>query len=443
MVSKQINDKNFIRMSYARAMRSANLTNTSANYTWNRENLPMPKVINYVGNREADIMHIDNFEVGYRIRPTESLLIDAEAFYSISTDFGALQSQSSMLYLTNTQMDNFISSLYAAWQNNTVSEYVADNLGEINETFGSRAVIQYQNLPYKTHQMGLTISADWIISPKLIAKFNVNGQYTYIDKYYKYNQAEAIAQQLSDSRAKCLESLIGYDGTTINSSASLVNEFTSDLTHYRNAGFDYEQYAKDAIMPVENLETMQLAGDADAAMLYKMAYERAELEGFNILYGQPNVPKFQNESGFAWFDPSTISLDEYLATYYAIKYGIRNDGNNYYFATQDYQQTLTENKHKHKATPSFYGSVSMVYKPLTTLDASIVCNFMSEREYETMYGTQTLDARFTADLKIGYHPTTNFEIYVRGKNLFNTTKQEFVYGDKIGGRYSVGVFINL
>ena len=442
IVNKQINDKNFLRISYARAMRSANLTNTSANYTWHRDNLPLPKVINYVGNEDADIMHIDNFELGYRLRPTDALLIDIEAFYSRSTDFGALQSQSSMLYLTSAQMDNFISNLTTAWAANSIADFMSDNLGALNENFGSKAIIQYQNLPYKTHQMGLTASADWIISPKLIAKINLNVQQTYIDEYYKYNQAEAIASQLDLSRAKTLESLIGYNGQTLNTEASFVSEFTNDLSSYRNAGNNYEQYAHDAIMMIENLEQMQLIDDKDASQLYKMAYERAVFEGFNILYGQPNVPKFQNESGFAWFDPTTISLNEYLAAYYAIKYDIRNDGENYYFATQAYKHAPTRNKHKHKATPSVYGSVNVIYKPIQKVDASVVCNFMSSREYETLYGTQKLDGRFTADLKIGYHPTSYFEIYLRGKNLFNTEKQEFVYGDKIGGTYSVGVFVN-
>lgn len=442
VVSKQLNN-HFLRASYARAMRSANLTNTSANYTWNRENLPLPKVINYIGNEDARIMKIDNFELGYRVRPSDALLIDLEAFYSISKDFGALQSQSSMLYLTSAQMDNFVDDLTSAWANGTVGNFISNNLGALNEKFGSKAIIQYQNLPYEIHQMGLTVTADWIISRKLIAKFNINGQYTYIDNYYKYNQAEAIASQLDQSRAKTLESLIGYNGTSIDNSSSFVNEFTNDLTSYRNAGFNYKQYAQDAIMLIEKLESMQLVDDKDAAQLYKMAYERAELEGFNILYGQPNVPKFQNESGFAWFDPSTITHNEYLAAYYAIKYDIRNDGKNYYFATQSYKQSQTENKHKHKATPSFYGSVNFIYKPINSVETSLVCNFMSEREYETMYGTQMLDARFTADLKIGYHPTNSVEIYLRGKNLFNTNKQEFVYGDKIGGSYSIGMFINL
>ena len=442
VASKQLNHNNFVRVSYARAMRSANLTNTSANYTWNRENLPLPKVVNYVGNEDADIMHIDNFELGYRLRPAENLLIDIEAFYSLSKDFGALQSQSSMLYLTSAQMDGFVSDLTAAWANNTVANFVGENLGSINENFGSKAIIQYQNLPYETHQVGLTVSADWIISPKLIAKINLNGQQTYIDNYYKYNQAEAIASQLDLSRAKTLESLIGYNGSGVNSTASFVSEFTNDLSSYRTAGKNYSQYAQDAIMMIENLEQMQLVDDKDAAQLYKMAYERAVFEGFNILYGQPNVPKFSNESGFAWFDPSTISVNEYLAAYYAIKYDIRNDGENYYFATQAYKHELTENKHKHKATPSFYGSVNLIYKPISKLESSLVCNFMSKREYETLYGKQTLDARFTADLKIGYHFTEAFELFFKGKNIFNTEKQEFVYGDKIGGTYSFGAFVN-
>ena len=42
-------------------------------------------------------------------------------------------------------------------------------------------------------------------------------------------------------------------------------------------------------------------------------------------------------------------------------------------------------------------------------------------------------------MKIAYRPADEFEVFFNANNLFNDNKREFVYGDKVGGRYSVGV----
>ena len=64
---------------------------------------------------------------------------------------------------------------------------------------------------------------------------------------------------------------------------------------------------------------------------------------------------------------------------------------------------------------------------------------MAKREYTTKYGTVELDDRFTVNLKLGYKPTDDFEVFFNAHNLFNTKDREFAYGDEIGGLYTVGI----
>lgn len=450
--SKLINSDNFVRLSYSRAMRSANLTNTSANYTWDRETLPQPQAVLYIGNEEADIMHIDNFELGYRMRPSDRILIDAEMFYSKSSDYGALHSQSSRIFLENDQLTTFITNLVMAWseqmkaqtagqQSTALDAFIKSEIGNVNEKFGSQATIQYQNLPYEVHQGGITLGIDWIISPKVIAKINLNGQQTFINNYYSYNQNSSIREQLATSRYTTLANLIGYDHESKTfSDNSFVREFVADLTTCALEGRDYIKYAQDAKHHVPNLANIQMANDKDGVEIYKMAYERATIEGFNILYGMENVPLFELD-GYesAWFDPADIKTNHYLAAYYGLKYDIRSDGNVYYFATQPYKRPELSNKHKHKATPSFYGSIGLVYKPVKQLEVATNMSFIGKREYETMYGFVELDAKFNADLKVSYSPMSNISFYFNGQNIFNNTKVASPYGDKTQGTYMAGV----
>ncbi len=454
--SKLINKNNFIRLSYSRAMRSANLTNTSANYTWDRETLPLPEKVLYIGNEDANIMHIDSYEFGYRMRPSDRILIDAELFYSKSTDYGALHSQSSRLYMEENQLKDFVSDLVGAWgeqfqaqmagqQSNALDNFIRSEIGNVNETFGSQAIIQYQNLPYEVHQGGITLGIDWIISPKLIAKINLNAQQTYINNYYSYNQNQSIREQLTTSRYGTLGNLIGYDPTTKTfSDNSFVREFIADLTSCALEGRDYVKYAQDALCHVPNLTSFQMANDKEGVELYKMAYERATIEGFNILYGMENVPQFElNGYESAWFNPADIKTNQYLAAYYGLKYDIRSDGKTYYFATQPYQRPQLTNKHKHKATPSFYGSLGLVYKPMKQLEIATNLSFMGKREYETMYGFVELDAKFNADLKVSYSPAAGMEVFFNGQNILNNTSVSSPYADKAKGTYMIGASFEL
>lgn len=454
--SKFITKDNFVRLSYSRAMRSANLTNTSANYTWDRETLPMPEKVLYIGNEDANIMHIDNYELGYRLRPSDRILIDAEFFYSKSSDYGALHSQSSRLYLEDGQLASFIMGLVSAWgeqyqaqmagqQSEAIDAFIKSEVGNVNENFGSQAIIQYQNLPYKVHQGGLTVGIDWIINSKLIAKINLNTQQTIINKYYSYNQNQSIKEQLAASRYSTLSNLIGYDHNTKTfSDNSFIREFVADLTSCALDGRDYIKYAQDARYHISNLTSLQMADDKEAVELYKMAYERATIEGFNILYGMENVPLFELD-GYesAWFDPKDIKTNHYLAAYYGLKYDIRSDGKTYYFATQPYQRPQLKDKHKHKATPSIYGSLGLVYKPMKQLEVATNLSFVGKREYETMYGAVSLDAKFNADLKISYAPVTGVELFINGMNIFNNTSIAAPYGDKTKGTYMIGASFEL
>ncbi|MBO7476328.1 MAG: TonB-dependent receptor, partial [Salinivirgaceae bacterium] len=99
--------------------------------------------------------------------------------------------------------------------------------------------------------------------------------------------------------------------------------------------------------------------------------------------------------------------------------------------------------HKHKATPSVYGMVGLIYKPTPKIDIAAYGNYLGKRTYETKYNmgdnAVELKDRFTVSLKAAYKPADGIEVYLNAHNLFNNEQREFAYGDKIGGIYSVGV----
>ena len=420
----QLNSKNFIRFVFGRGIRSANLVNTSVGYMWSREKMSLPREMYFQGKRDGNIVHADNYEIGYRIQPTPALLIDAEAFYSYSKGYGALSAANSEELVNISD----IVSIYSA-----VEDYDLENRNDvmtlmstlpqiaIDCNFISRNYIEYQDLPYKVHQLGIGANIDWIITPKLVAKLNANVQRTWIDNYYPYSLLDNIAYQLQ---------------SCVTSALTLFPEAIGTMKGYDYAGGGVYTKSQTTRTLTDFVRDIQIPA---AAAQYRDMYDamsEAEKNAFTQKLRQ------------GWLDGNdvvTIDGVEYqtpLTLYYALKYNVDVLGSDLLLGESQSVTPTIVNKHKHKATPSIYGMFGLVYKPLKTLNVSAYGNFIGKRNYQTIFGEQQLDPRFTLNLKVGYKPVDGCEVFVNANNLFNKKKQEFVFSDEIGGIYTVGVNFN-
>lgn len=407
-----INADNFVRIGYGRSFRSAILANTSSNFNWSRDNGALPRYIQFLGNEDAPLMHIDNFEVGYRWKPTPKLLLDAEAFYSRSTDYGELKSYQSNVALKN---DDLKSAMLTA-----IGSYTGDNAMEVMQALATniqsglitKSYIRYDEVPFVVNQYGIGLNIDWIISPKLIAKVNANIQRTIIDNYYQYSQAEMIAAQLTASAKAVADDQVGL--------APLLKDVIQGALTTAATGGDAVQYVHDA----------GDSSDVDAVLgsYNSMSHEQQQA------YQQSLLSAYQSGQ-------SIDGVSNPLGLYYALKYNLRYNEENeeYYLGTSVAEPYSTEDNYRHKAAPSVYGMVGLIYKPTTKWNLSAFANLIGKREYTTLFGTQKVDPRCTVNLKVGYKPTDACEVYFSAHNLFNTNEREFIYTDKIGGVYTVGV----
>ena len=380
--SYSINDNNFVRLVYGRANRGTNMVNTAANYSWTRTNMVYPNKLRFSSNEDADLVKIDNIEVGYRWKPSKNVLVDFEAFYSMSDNYGSLMAESGSL---DVRMETLVSTL--AYMKNTADTYI-ERLGGIEATravleanpamftnvlsrmisggtldvasmLSPYASIKYNTLPYDVKQMGISVNVDYIISSKLIAKLNANIQKTTIDNYYKYSQSSDILKMLTTAQTLA----------------------TSDIAT--------------AFVGIMND--------------YVANYEEA-----NAIH----------TSGDKYFGPY------YNPDKYAVELG--------HTVVEDHSSE-TEDGFEHKATPSLYGMLGLIYKPVQQLEVSAFANFIGKRTYTTKYGSDELGNRCTVNMKLGYKPVDKLEVFFNAHNLLNTKKREFSNCDEIGGIYTVGV----
>lgn len=421
-----INNNNFIRLVYGHANRGANLVNTNANYQWLRTNMQPYRMV-FVGNKESDLLKTDNIELGYRWKPVPSVLVDAELFYSRSQNFGALMSNETMITAESSKVYNtfaaLIPQLFAAYNQmveaGIPTEQIYANLAGIGAgaahqlPLETRAYIKYDNLPYVANQYGLSLNLDWIISSKLIAKVNANVQQTRIDDYYQYSQTNQIKTQLAAAQAIATSNLYGQGQG---------NNMVSDL-----------------------MTTVLQYGGSDPHALMNSILQYVPSETYRQQIGWSTMSPAEKENVTNKLYQAGITGGQYdgvknpLAMYYSLKYDVLMSGNTLYFGNSSAEPYTLSSNHKHKATPTVFGMVGLIYKPIDALTVSAFGNYTGKRTYDTTAGSETLNDRFTVNMKIGYNPIKNFEVFVNAHNLFNTEKQEFVYCDKIGGLYTVGV----
>lgn len=357
-LSYEFNKHNFLRLSYSRGMRSAIFLNSSCSYAWNRN--MMPDQISFLGNPDEDLMKIDNFELGYRLRASSSFIIDFEAFYSHSDDYGELMSAKSSASLNAAPFRQDPSKLMGLNADNILSAIIPYTQ--------TSAIVQYGALPFDVYQTGASVAVDWAVAKSLMMKANLNYQQTKIDGYFAYDQGSAINEQLSESITRLATSF-----------GAIAQAFATDMSN-------------------------QMQGKEEPSVL---------------------VPTVQQ----------------------LLAQGVLNgaDMDNFVISTESSNYTIPtlEDNHKHKTTPSFYGSLGLLYRPMSAINVASTLNFLGKREYTTIYGVDKLSPRFTVDMKVGYRPTEGIEFFLNARNLFNNHKREMCYMDRVGGVYTVGLNVSL
>lgn len=452
----RINNDNFVRFVYGRANRGATFINSSTDFHSIRTNMT-PETMVFTGVPNYELVSIDNFEVGYRVKPTRNILIDAEAYYSRSKGYNSLMSLESTMIM---QPEHLMSAIETGLNGLGTAQFMLEN-GLVNQeaymgmlmgafqssaeviynNMASRSYIQVQPLPYVVKQMGVGMNVDWIISSNLIAKLNANIQKTTIDKYYVYSQSMQISRQIRDTKlwsVKKVMSDVDENGNPVpfglTSDALLtINEIANKLS----ADIPMEQrymMAASELMGETPLDDYLALNDCFS----KSPEEQNALCTAMKTYALTGV----DDSNYNFSDKSSrYYVERPMCMYYALKYQMKYkpESDEYFFGSQSADKAPLENGHKHKATPSIFGTIGLIFKPVKEIEISSFVNFTGKREYATMYGTKTIDNNWNLNFKFGYKPVQGFEIFVNAHNLTNPKKQEFPYADKIGGLYTVGV----
>ncbi len=99
-----------------------------------------------------------------------------------------------------------------------------------------------------------------------------------------------------------------------------------------------------------------------------------------------------------------------------------------------YQNTETQekgssDKEEHKNTPHFYGGAIFTANPLDKLTFNANMYYTSSQTFEHLLGTTKVESNTLVNAKIDYKIASKASVFVNGRNLLNTNKEQFGFGD--------------
>ena len=169
IVSYNMNEKHNFRFVSSRANRSPFLVDSYANYLWVRDGRPSPGYVLFQGQENLDLLTMDMFEFGYRVKPIKPLQIDVEAFYTKAENYGAL-------YPDSVNLNGAQISADRPWVR-----------------------MKFSNIDLISKEMGITASISWVAKENLVLKLFGTYQISKLENVIPYTQDETIQLMLEEA----------------------------------------------------------------------------------------------------------------------------------------------------------------------------------------------------------------------------------------------------
>lgn len=422
VASYNLNNKHMIRGVVSRANRGPFMVESYSNYLWDREGVrPMPLKMKFSGNKEQKLANMTMFELGYRIRPVRNLLVEVEAFSTITKDFGCLLPESMTAFV---HVDSMVANV---------------NLPQVGTVFTTKqpapapaipnAVdLKYQNIDVEARQTGVTLNLEWVATEKLIFKAFGTFQKTQLKNHVCYNNSTIITDMTTLAAVNASQGK-GVVGQGIDN--YFVTPFKAGVQQQLDAG-GMQQIEAGVTQQILIGQMMQTGLSQEQAMAQVKQMAEAQSDGWKTAAAQVHALAEQAEIEATGI-PSAIAEQQFDAEVYD-----QTLQNLQGMGLVQYDGRYKKETIDHKATPSFFGGFSLNYTPIEKLNIYASGNFYSKQTYKTSNGTFEVDPKFTMNCKISYKVWKDNAVFVSARNAFGDKKREFAWMDETKGYYLLG-----
>ena len=119
------------------------------------------------------------------------------------------------------------------------------------------------------------------------------------------------------------------------------------------------------------------------------------------------------------------------------------------FAIPALDPSLTYSSSTHKNTPSFYGGYYLNYAPNRKINVNVNGYYLAaHRQYDDSdpaanSSTGDIKGKLLVNAKVNWHVTSQFNLFVNGRNALNNKSREFFGTDRLSGLYLIGASYTL
>lgn len=207
----KVNEQNLIRLVYSRAFRGPNMYDTYSSQNLYVGDLkgavPIHSYAPYYGNKELKLQQVDMAELGYRLKATERLHFDLEAFYQLSSNFAQFQG------------------------GKQTPPAMAPDLSYATVVIPQRI----QNIRMKAEQIGFTLSSN-LLYKKFQFKPFATVQQTYLQEVPQVRDSANILKR-TDSDYSNSHAPTWYGGASLN--YQVTSKWNVNLTGYYYSPYSY------------------------------------------------------------------------------------------------------------------------------------------------------------------------------------------------------------
>jgi iron complex outermembrane receptor protein len=152
-----------------------------------------------------------------------------------------------------------------------------------------------------------------------------------------------------------------------------------------------------------------------------------------------NLPLISSQMGMNMLIEAVISKSVHAKIYGSIQQTNLDKVDSYYNLNDTVIVIVREDSKIHKSTPAFVGGFIVNYKGGERFIANADMYYLSSQEVFTYDGLKTVNAKAILNMKFSYKFWKQHQVFISGRNILNNTDYEFIFADRVGSEFLLGL----
>jgi len=155
-----------------------------------------------------------------------------------------------------------------------------------------------------------------------------------------------------------------------------------------------------------------------------------------------NLPLESTQMGMSLLIEAMISKSIHGKVYANLQQTNLDHVSSYYDLNDSVIIVVKNDSKIHKSTPLFTGGFMVNYHGGKKFIANIDMYYLSMQKVYTYDGVKTVNAKAIINVKLSYKFWKSHSLFISGRNLLNNTDYEFVFADRIGSEFLLGLSLH-